>query len=80
MFDFWKFSKRTALTLMATTLAGAFGLVFAYHLHHYTEILSGVIGGLTIILGMVVAEWLRSSREQAEKTIDEFTSWRRTFS
>ena len=43
-------------------------LRFAYHLHRYSEILSGVIGGLTIILGMITAEWLRSSRVKVEET------------
>ena len=65
MTSFWKFSKSTGLTLAITGIVGICVLVFAYHLHHYTEILSGVIGGLTIILGMVTAEWLRSSREEA---------------
>ena len=73
MFNTWRFSKSTSLTLAVTTVAGAFVLAFAYHLHHYTEILSGVIGGLTIILGMVIAEWLRSTREQSEKTIERLT-------
>ena len=53
-------------------MAGILVLAFAYHLRHYTEILSGVIGGLTIILGMVIAEWLRSNREQAETTLARF--------
>jgi len=70
MFDYWKFSKSTSLTLVATSLVGVFVLAFAYHLHHYTEILSGMIGGLTIVLGMVTAEWLRSTREQSEITIE----------
>ena len=69
MTNIWKFSKSTSLTLAITGLAGILVLIFAYHLHHYTEILSGVIGGLTIILGMVIAEWLRSTREQAETTL-----------
>ncbi len=68
MFNSWRFSKSTSLTLAVTTAAGAFVLAFAYHLHHYTEILSGVIGGLTIILGMVTAEWLRSTSEASEET------------
>ena len=69
MTNIWKFSKSTSLTLVITGLAGILVLAFAYHLRHYTEILSGVIGGLTIILGMVIAEWLRSTREQAETTL-----------
>lgn len=68
MFYSWKFSKSTLFTLIFTGLVGIFVLAFAYHLRHYTEILSGVIGGLTIILGMVTAEWLRSTREQATAT------------
>ena len=43
-------------------------LGFAYQQHRSSEILTGVIGGLTIILGMITAEWLRSSREQVEVT------------
>ena len=43
-------------------------LGFAYQQHRASEILTGVIGGLTIILGMITAEWLRSSREQVEVT------------
>ena len=69
MNDFWKSSKSTALTLALTGFAGICVLAFAYHLHHYTEILSGVIGGLTIILGMVTAEWLRSAREDSESNV-----------
>ncbi len=65
MTEFWKFSKSTVLTLVITGVVGTCVLAFAYHLRHYTEILSGVIGGLTIILGMVTAEWLRSAREEA---------------
>lgn len=68
MNDLWKSSKSTSLTLLVTSMAGILILAFAYHLHHYTEILSGVIGGLTIILGMVTAEWLRSTRDEAEAT------------
>ena len=67
MNDLWKTSKSTVLTLAITVIAGISVLAFAYHLRHYTEILSGVIGGLTIILGMVTAEWLRSAREDAEE-------------
>jgi len=69
MNDFWKSSKSTALILALTGFAGICVLAFAYHLRHYTEILSGVIGGLTIILGMVTAEWLRSAREDSEANV-----------
>lgn len=72
MTNIWKFSKSTSLTLSITGLAGILVLAFAYHLRHYTEILSGVIGGLTIILGMVIAEWLRSTREQAGTALIRF--------
>ena len=65
MNSLWKFSKSSALVLALTSFVGICVLIFAYRLHHYTEILSGVIGGLTIILGMVTAEWLRSAREAA---------------
>ena len=64
----WKNSKSSVLTLVITAVAGACVLAFAYHLRHYSEILSGVIGGLTIILGMVTAEWLRSTSEASEET------------
>ena len=43
-------------------------LGFAYRQNRSSEILTGVIGGLTIILGMLTAEWLRSCREQVEFT------------
>ena len=43
-------------------------LGFAYQQNRSSEILTGVIGGLTIILGMITAEWLRSCREQVEVT------------
>ena len=43
-------------------------LGFAYQQDRSSEILTGVIGGLTIILGMITAEWLRSCREQVEFT------------
>lgn len=68
MFESWRFSKGTLLTVLATALTTSVVLGVAYHLHHYSEILSGVIGGLTIILGMITAEWLRSSREKVEET------------
>ena len=72
MTNIWKFSKCTSLTLGVTSVVGILVLTFAYHLRHYTEILSGVIGGLTIILGMVTAEWLRSTREQPETILARF--------
>ena len=69
MKDFWGSSKSTALTLALTGFVGICVLIFAYHLHHYTEILNGVISGLTIILGMVTAEWLRSAREDSAANV-----------
>lgn len=47
-------------------------LGFAYQRHRSSEILTGVIGGLTIILGMITAGWLRASREQIELTRSRF--------
>lgn len=47
-------------------------LGFAYQQHRSSEILTGVIGGLTIIFGMITAEWLRSSREQVELTRERY--------
>jgi|GEM_PF-2510490 len=64
----WKFAKGTYLTLFVVGMTGMAVLLFAYHQKHYSEILTGVIGGTTIILGMVTAEWLRDSREQVERT------------
>ena len=43
-------------------------LGYAYRQQRSSEILTGVIAGLTIILGMLTAEWLRASREQVEVT------------
>ena len=64
----WKFSKGLLLTVFMTGLISFLVLGFAYQQHRSSEILTGVIGGLTIILGMIAAEWLRSSREQVEVT------------
>jgi hypothetical protein len=68
MFDSWKFSKGSYLVIIFTASTGTLILGFAYHLRHFSEILSGVIGGLTIILGMITAEWFRSSSQQIEET------------
>ena len=73
----WKFSKGLLLTAFITGLIWFLLLGFAYQQHRSSEILTGVIGGLTIILGMITAEWLRSCREQVEFTrsrIDEVIS------
>ena len=72
MFESWKFSKGSLITFFAVALIGGSVLGLAYHLQHFSEVLSGVIGGLTIILGMITAEWLRSSREQVERTRQRF--------
>jgi hypothetical protein len=66
MLQMWKFSKGILLTAFATAAIWFLLLGFAYRQHRSSEILTGVIGGLTIILGMITAEWLRSSREQVE--------------
>ncbi len=68
MFKSWKYARGSYLTIILTAIGGLSILGFAYHLRHFSEILSGVIGGLTIILGMVTAEWLSSSRKQIEDT------------
>ena len=72
MFDSWKYSKGSYLVIIFTAGIGTLILGVAYHLRNFSEILSGVIGGLTIILGMLTAEWLRSSREQIEKTRNSY--------
>ena len=64
----WKFSKGLLLTALITVLIWFLVLGFAYQQNRSSEILTGVIGGLTIILGMITAEWLRSCREQVEVT------------
>ena len=68
----WKFAKGTYLTLFVIGVTGIAVLLFAYHQKRYSEILTGIIGGTTIILGMVTAEWLRDSREQVERTKKQF--------
>lgn len=68
MMQTWKFSKGILLTAFATAAIWFLLLGFAYQQHRSSEILTGVIGGLTVILGMLTAEWLRSSREQVELT------------
>ena len=68
MLQTWKFSKGILLTAFTTAAIWFSLLGFAYHLHRSSEILTGVIGGLTVILGIITAEWLRSSREQVELT------------
>ena len=64
----WKFSKGLLLTALITGLVWSLLLGFAYQQHRASEILTGIIGGLTVILGMITAEWLRSCREQVEVT------------
>ena len=66
MIETWKFSKGILLTALITGLIWSLLLGYAYQQHRSSEILTGVIGGLTIILGMLTAEWLRASREQVE--------------
>ena len=68
MMESWKFSKGLLLTVFMTGLISFLVLGFAYQQNRSSEILTGVIGGLTIILGMITAEWLRSCREQVEVT------------
>jgi hypothetical protein len=68
MMESWKFSKGLLLTAFITGLIWFLLLGFAYQQHRSSEILTGVIGGLTVILGMITAEWLRSCREQVEVT------------
>ena len=72
MFESWKFSKGSYLVIILTAGTGTLILGIAYRLRNFSEILSGVIGGLTIILGMLTAEWLRSSRQQIEETRASF--------
>ena len=66
--ELWKFSKGLLFTVFMTGLISFLVLGFAYQQDRSSEILTGVIGGLTIILGMITAEWLRSCREQVEFT------------
>lgn len=72
MFDSWKYSKGSYLVIIFTAGFGAIIFGIAFHLRNFSEILTGVIGGLTIILGMLTAEWLRSSRQQIEETRTSF--------
>ena len=72
MFDSWKYSKGSYLVIIFVASFGALILGIAFYLKNFSEILSGVIGGLTIILGMLTAEWLRSSRQQIEETRTSF--------
>ncbi len=77
MSDSWKYSKGNYITILITTCLGLFVFALAYRNHHYSEILSGVIGGITIILGMLTAQWLRSTRErvkEARELIYQFLS------
>ena len=68
MLETWKFSKGILLTCLVTSVFWFLVLTYAWSQHRSSEILTGVIGGLTVILGMLTAEWLRSSREQVELT------------
>ena len=68
MFDSWKFSKGILLTSLVTGTSWLLLLAFAYRQHRSSEMLSGVIAGLTVILGILTAEWLRAARDQVELT------------
>ena len=68
MLQTWKFSKGILLTVLVTAMLSFLVLGYAYRQQRSSEILTGVIAGLTIILGMLTAEWLRASREQVEVT------------
>ncbi len=68
MLQTWKFSKGILLTILVTAMLSFLVLGYAYRQQRSSEILTGVIAGLTIILGMLTAEWLRASREQVEVT------------
>jgi len=72
MFDSWKYSKGSYLVIIFAAGFGTLILGIAFYLKNFSEILTGVIGGLTIILGMLTAEWLRSSRQQIEETRTSF--------
>ena len=72
MFDSWKYSKGSYLVIIFAAGFGTLIFGIAFHLKNFSEILSGVIGGVTIILGMLTAEWLRSSRQQIEETRTSF--------
>jgi len=77
MLQMWKFSKGILLTVLVTAMLTFLVLGYGYRQQRSSEILTGVIAGLTIILGMLTAEWLRASREQVEvtrmRTIDVMT-------
>lgn len=68
MLETWKFSKGILLTCLVTSVFWFLVLDYAWSQHRSSEILTGVIGGLTVILGMLTAEWLRSAREQVDLT------------
>lgn len=68
MLESWKFSKGILLTCLVTSIFWFFVITYAWSQHRSSEILTGVIGGLTVILGMLTAEWLRSAREQVDLT------------
>ncbi len=72
MFDSWKYSKGSYLVVIFTAGIGTLILGIAFHLRHFAEVLSGVIGGMTIILGMLTAEWLRPSRQQIDQTRNSY--------
>ena len=66
MMESWKFSKGFLLSWLGTSTISFLVLGYAWSQHRSSEILTGVIGGLTVILGMLTAEWLRTAREQVE--------------
>lgn len=68
MLQTWKFSKGILLTVLITAMLSFLVLGYGYRQQRASEILTGVMAGLTIILGMLTAEWLRASREQVEVT------------
>ena len=68
MLQMWKFSKGILLTVLVTAMLSFLVLGYADRQQRSSEILTGVIAGLTVILGMLTAEWLRTSREQVEVT------------
>ena len=72
MFNSWKYSKGSYLVIIFAASFGTLILGIAFYLKNFSAILTGVIGGLTIILGMLTAEWLRSSRQQIEETRTSF--------
>ena len=68
MLETRKFSKGILLTCLITSIIWFLVLTYAWSQHRSSEILTGVIGGLTVILGMLTAEWLRTAREQVDLT------------